>query len=78
LDFYLTGSVKKGDVESGCSQARTHIDIQSPDPPDAVAEVVRLAHQGCFLEQLVARPVPTYSTFTLNGIPQDRGKPNRP
>jgi hypothetical protein len=76
LDFYLTGSVKKGDVESGCSQARTHLEMQSPDPSVSVAEVVRLAHHGCFLEQLVARPVPTYSTFALNGILQDGGKPN--
>ena len=67
LDFYLTGSVKRGDVEAGCSEARTHLEVESDDPPDAVAEVVRLAHTGCFLEQMIARPVPVRSTLTLNG-----------
>jgi hypothetical protein len=69
LDFVLTGSVKRGDVEAACSEARTHLDVRSPDPDDAVAEVVRLAHNGCFLEQMVSRPVPMRSTLILNGLP---------
>jgi hypothetical protein len=75
LDFYLTGSVKRGDVEAGCSEARTHLDVESDDPVDQVAEVVRLAHTGCFLEQMIARPVPVRSTLTVNGteIPDGRG-----
>jgi hypothetical protein len=76
LDFYLTGSVKAGDVEAGCSEARTQLEEQSPDPPQAVAEVVSLAHRGCFLEQLMARPVATRSSFTLNGVLQHGGNPN--
>jgi hypothetical protein len=67
LDFYLTGSVKRGDVEAGCTEARTHLEVESDDPPEAVAEVVRLAHAGCFLEQMIARPVPVRSTLTVNG-----------
>ena len=67
LDFLLTGSVKRGDVEAACTEARTHIDILSDDSPDMINEVVRLAHQGCFLEQMIAKPVPTRSTLTLNG-----------
>ncbi|MSV90935.1 MAG: hypothetical protein F2754_03475 [Actinobacteria bacterium] len=67
LDFTLTGSVKRGDVEAGCREARTHLDVQSPDTDHAVAEVVRLAHKGCFLEQLVSQPVPMRSSLTLNG-----------
>ena len=67
LDFLLTGSVKRGDVEAGCSEARTHLDVESDDPLEAVAEVVRLAHKGCFLEQMIEKPVPVRSTLTLNG-----------
>jgi len=63
----MTGSVKRGDVQAGCTAARTHLEVESDDPPDAVAEAVRLAHQGCFVEQLVERPVPLSSTLTLNG-----------
>jgi hypothetical protein len=68
LDFYLTGSVKRGDVEAGCTEARTHLEVASDDPVESVAEVVRLAHTGCFLEQMIARPVPVRSTLTLNGL----------
>jgi hypothetical protein len=75
LDFYLTGSVRAGDVEAGCSEARIHLDVQSADPPASVAEVVRLAHRGCFLEQLIEKPVPTRSSFTLNGSLQNGGNP---
>ncbi|MEO6375322.1 MAG: hypothetical protein ABIQ73_25705 [Acidimicrobiales bacterium] len=68
LDFVLTGSVKRGDVESACTQARTHLEIDSDDAPDAVAEVVALAHKGCFLEQMIEKPVPLRTTLTLNGV----------
>jgi hypothetical protein len=71
LDFYLNGSVRRGDVQSGCSEARTHLDIDSPSPADAVERVVDLAHQGCFLEQMIARPVPLRTSMTLNGIVHD-------
>jgi hypothetical protein len=60
--------VKRGDVQAGCSEARTHLDVKSDDPPEAVAEVVKLAHRGCFLEQMIEKPVPVRSTLTLNGI----------
>jgi hypothetical protein len=50
--------------------------VQSEAPAEVVAEVVRLAHQGCFLEQLVARPVPTRSSLALNGILQTDGNPS--
>jgi uncharacterized OsmC-like protein len=71
LDFLMTGSVKRGDVQAGCTHARTHLDVESDHPPEAVAEVVRLAHKGCFIEQLVEKPVPMSSTLTLNGTPLD-------
>jgi hypothetical protein len=67
LDFLMTGSVKRGDVQAGCTAARTHLEVESDDPPSAVADAVRLAHRGCFIEQLVAKPVPMSSTLTLNG-----------
>lgn len=75
LDFVLTGSVKRGDVQASCTEARTHLDVESPDDPDAVATVVQLAHQGCFLEQMVSRPVPTRATLTLNGTVMPDGEP---
>jgi hypothetical protein len=67
LDFLLTGSVKRGDVQSSCAEARTFLEIESDDPVDAVAKVVELAHRGCFLEQMIANPVPLRSQLTVNG-----------
>jgi len=38
--------------------AETTLEIDSPDPPDLVARVVRNAERGCFVMQALLNPVP--------------------
>jgi hypothetical protein len=69
IHWYLTGSVIKGTVDSGCKEVETHLEVDSDDAADKVRHVVRLAKKGCFAEQMVVRPVPLSGTITINGEP---------
>ena len=68
MDYYLTGSVLQGTVESGCTEVRTHFEVDSDEPDAAILEIIRLAKRGCFAENMVQTAVPLKSTFTLNGV----------
>ena len=67
MDYYLTGSVLKGTVESGCSEARTHLEVESDEPEESIREIIRLAKRGCFVENMIQTAVPLKSSISLNG-----------
>ena len=67
FDAYVKGSVLKNTVQSGVTAFRTHLKIESPEPDEVVARIIRLAKRGCYAEQLVTTAVPLQSTYTLNG-----------
>lgn len=69
MDFFLTGSVLAGTVESGVSEVRSDFRVESDEPEADILEVIRLAKSGCFAEKLVQTAVPIRSTITLNGKP---------
>ena len=67
IHWYLTGSVLKGTVDSGCKEVRTHLEVESQDDPEKIRHVIRCAKKGCFAEQMVVKPVPLVSTIKING-----------
>ena len=67
MDYYLTGSVLKGTVESGCSEVRTHFEVESGEPEESIREIIRLAKRGCFVENMIRTAVPLKSSIALNG-----------
>ena len=67
LDYYLTGSVLAGTVESGVTEVRSDFEVESDEPEDEILDIVRLAKRGCFAERLVQTAVPMKSTLKLNG-----------
>ena len=69
IHWYLTGSVIKGTVDSGCRGVETHLEVDSDDAPEKVRNVVRCAKKGCFAEQMVVRPVPLTGSIRINGQP---------
>lgn len=71
MDWYLRGSVLAGTVEAGANACRTHFAVDSPEPFDEIAHVIRLAKHGCFAEQMVQHAVPLTSTFAVNGTPAE-------
>ena len=67
MDYYLSGSVLAGTVTSGVTEVRSEFEVDSDEPEEEIAYVVRLAKRGCFAERLVETAVPIKSALRLNG-----------
>jgi OsmC-like protein len=67
--YRVDGSVLNDTVQARMLGADTMLEIESPDPPDLVARVVRNAERGCFVLQALQHPVPITPTTTHNGKP---------
>jgi hypothetical protein len=63
------GSVLQGTVQAACLGFETHLDVESDEPRERVAALVRQAENGCYTMQAVLHPVPIERTVTLNGAP---------
>jgi uncharacterized OsmC-like protein len=75
LDIHSDGSIRKGTFTSSADAFRIHLEVESPEPPQVIAHIVRLAQQSCYAEAAVQTPLPIAHTYTLNGqtleIPAD-------
>ena len=78
FDLYLGGSVMAGTVAGGATAVRSHLTIESPESPEDIARLVRLAKQGCFAEQMIRRAMPLISTYVVNGQETTVEVPNTP
>ena len=67
--YRVDGSVLNDSVQAAMLGAETVLEIDSPDPPERVARVVRNAERGCFVMQALLRPVPISGRTVLNGAP---------
>jgi organic hydroperoxide reductase OsmC/OhrA len=66
--YRVDGSVLNDTVEGRMLGAETTLEIDSPDPPERVAKVVRNAERGCFVMQALQRPVQVTGRTLLNGV----------
>ena len=67
MDYYLSGSVLAGTVNSGVTEVRSDFEVTTNAPDDEILNVIRMAKRGCFAERLVETAVPVRSTLKLNG-----------
>ena len=67
MDYYLSGSVLAGTVNSGVTEVRSEFEVSSDADEEDIAYVIKLAKRGCFAERLVETAVPIKSTLKLNG-----------
>ena len=67
--FRVVGSVLNDTIEGEMLGAETRLELDSTDPPERVARVVRNAERGCFVMQALLRPVPVTARTLLNGEP---------
>jgi hypothetical protein len=67
--YRVDGSVLNDTIEGQMVGAETTLELESPDPPDRVARVVRNAERGCFVMQALLKPVAVTTATRLNGAP---------
>ncbi len=69
--FKSEGSVLRETVQAQGLGFETRLELQSKEPPEKVAAVVRNAENGCYVMQTILKPTPVERQFTLNGAPFD-------
>ena len=73
--FYREGSVLDGSVTGGPVGLETAIEVQSDEPAERIAHLVKLAERSCFALQSMVQNVEVTASATLNGAPLDLGAP---
>jgi hypothetical protein len=67
--FYRQGSVLGGTIKSGSLGVDVNVDVESDEPPERIAELVRLGRESCFTHGAIADPVTVTTNVRLNGQP---------
>ena len=70
---HLGGSVLKGTVFNRWESVATRLALDSDEPADRLAHLIRNAKAGCFAEGLITQQVPLESRVEVNGRPFDIG-----
>lgn len=66
---HLGGSVLKGTVFNRWEGISTYLTLESEEPADRLAHLLRNAKAGCFAEGLITQQVPLHSHIEVNGKP---------
>lgn len=69
LRKHLGGSVLKGTVFNRWEGVTTHLKLESGEPADRLAHLIKNAKAGCFAEGLITQQVPLHSHIDVNGQP---------
>ena len=66
---HLGGSVLKGTVFNRWESVSTFLTLDSGEPADRLAHLIRNAKAGCFAEGLITQQVPLHSHVEVNRKP---------
>lgn len=69
LRKHLGGSVLKGTVFNRWEGVTTHLKMDSDEPAERIAHLLKNAKAGCFAEGLITQQVPLTSRIEVNGKP---------
>lgn len=69
--FKSEGSVLRETVQAEGVGFETHCELESAEPREKVAAVVRNAENGCYVMQTILKPTRVERKFTLNGTDFD-------
>ena len=67
LRKHLGGSVLKGTVFNRWEGVSTFLKVESSEPSDKLAHLLKNAKAGCFAEGLITQQVPLHSHIDVNG-----------
>lgn len=69
--FKSEGSVLRETVQAEGLGFETRCELESSEPREKVAAVMRNAENGCYVMQTILKPTPVERKFTLNGAAFD-------
>ena len=69
LQKHLGGSVLKGTVFNRWEGVSTYLKVETEEPREKVAQLIKNAKAGCFAEGLITQQVPLHSHIEVNGEP---------
>lgn len=69
MRFFRKGSILGGTIQSGSLGIEVHVDVESDEPREKIARLVRVAQESCFTHGAIANPVPVETNVRLNGQP---------
>ena len=65
--YKVEGSVLNNTVQAEMVGVQTRLELESPEPAEKVARLIRNAEKGCFVMQGLLKPVPITGVTILNG-----------
>jgi hypothetical protein len=71
--WHIEGSIIAGTVRSQPLEFDLHIAVESPEPAEKVATMLRVAEQTCYVVQSLRAPL--NKTYSLNGRPLELTPP---
>lgn len=78
--FKREGSVLRETIEGSGVGFDTRLEIESEEPAEKLASVVRNAENGCYVMQTILKPTPVNREVSLNGAafnPDEYPKPSQ-
>ena len=69
--FRAEGSVLGQTVQGFCDGFETRLEVESDEPPEQLAGVIRNAENGCYIMQTIRHPVPVQTEVIVNGMAFD-------
>lgn len=67
--FRSQGSALAGTARGTCEGFDVEVHLESPEPEEEIETLLRVAHQMCFTEDALTRPVAVRKAHFLNGRP---------
>ena len=71
LSVGAEGSVLAQTIQARADKIEISYEMESSEPPERIAGLVRNARNGCYVRQTIGRPELFHDTITLNGQPLD-------
>ena len=65
--YHRAGSILAGTATAGCDRIRTDVQLESDEPEERVAELIRVAENSCYTIGALRNPVATELGVELNG-----------
>jgi organic hydroperoxide reductase OsmC/OhrA len=69
--YHREGSILAGNATTMCDSIKTELSLDSDEPPERIAQLIKMAEATCFTMAALRNPVPVELDATVNGQPFD-------